>query len=492
MKKLKFITFIIIAFIPLCLLANNVEVSIPVLLDQSIEQKSINIQFDLSWENSWRASIAPYNWDAVWIFIKYKKISDGRWYHATINTNKDEHSTGSQGLGASFTIPANGKGAIFYRGVDGKGKFASTGIKLNWNYAIDGLEDNITTLISHIKVFAIEMVSIPEGSFYLGSGGNENNHFYSYPNENYPYLISSEGSIPIGFSNGSLNYTEGEYTGDHTGPVPASFPKGYNSLYCMKYEITQEQYSDFLNTLTVEQAANRYFNQFNSYRHYIRNVNGVYGCDANNNKILNELNDGKEVACNFLTWQDGIAYADWSGLRPMSELEFEKICRGTENPNANEFAWGNTFLVQANSLAYINTADEIALPTNANINSGDFLEIKGPVRVGNFARSNSTRQSSGSSYYGVMDMSGNLWERCITIGNPNGRNFSGINGDGILDNLGNANVSTWPMEQNLGSGFRGGSCYFDSYCRVSDRIFSTLVNNNRSYDYGFRCVLSIY
>jgi len=176
----------------------------------------------------------------------------------------------------------------------------------------------------------------------------------------------------------------------------------------------------------------------------------------------------------------------------MTELEFEKICRGTENHIANEYAWGNTFLIHANSITNSKTADEITLPTNANINSGDFLEIKGPVRVGNFARENSTRQSAGSSYYGVMELSGNLWERCITIGNPNGRNFVGINGDGILDDLGNANVGSWPINQNPGSGFRGGSCYFDSYCRVSDRVFSTLSNNNRSYDYGFRCVLSIY
>jgi hypothetical protein len=39
------------------------------------------------------------------------------------------------------------------------------------------------------------------------------------------------------------------------------------------------------------------------------------------------------------------AFADWSGLRPMSELEYEKACRGYNTPAVpNEYAWGNAKL----------------------------------------------------------------------------------------------------------------------------------------------------
>jgi len=30
------------------------------------------VQFDLTWENSWRTSSAPNNWDAAWVFVKYR------------------------------------------------------------------------------------------------------------------------------------------------------------------------------------------------------------------------------------------------------------------------------------------------------------------------------------------------------------------------------------------------------------------------------------
>ena len=31
-----------------------------------------NVTFNISWDNSWNANIAPNNWDAVWVFVKYQ------------------------------------------------------------------------------------------------------------------------------------------------------------------------------------------------------------------------------------------------------------------------------------------------------------------------------------------------------------------------------------------------------------------------------------
>ena len=42
-----------------------------------------------------------------------------------------------------------------------------------------------------------------------------------------------------------------------------------------------------------------------------------------------------------MNWQDLTSYLDWSGLRPMTEFEYEKACRGTLNPVAYEYPWGN-------------------------------------------------------------------------------------------------------------------------------------------------------
>ena len=90
-----------------------------------------------------------------------------------------------------------------------------------------------------------------------------------------------------------------------------------------------------------------------------------------------------------------------------------------------------------------------------------------------------------------MDMSGNVYERPITVGNSTGRSFTGTHGDGVLDGNGNANVSNWPTAGaagTIGAGFRGG--YFftgnpatDEFLRVSSRANASAVrtNDHRGY-----------
>ena len=55
-----------------------------------------------------------------------------------------------------------------------------------------------------------------------------------------------------------------------------------------------------------------------------------------------------------------------------------------------------------------------------------------------------------------MEMSGNVWERTVTVGNVTGRLFTATTGDGILDSTGNADVGFWPGSNAIGAGYRGG------------------------------------
>jgi hypothetical protein len=43
----------------------------------------VQVQFKLNWQNSLRTSNAPFNWDATWVFIKYKVGVNGEWKHAS-------------------------------------------------------------------------------------------------------------------------------------------------------------------------------------------------------------------------------------------------------------------------------------------------------------------------------------------------------------------------------------------------------------------------
>jgi len=73
---------------------------------------------------------------------------------------------------------------------------------------------------------------------------------------------------------------------------------------------------------------------------------------------------------------------------------------------------------------------------------------QGPVRPGIFATSSSSRERAGAGYYGVMDLTGNLHEMVVTIGNTWGTVFYAIHGDGSINNdtdgAGFARQLGWP------------------------------------------------
>jgi formylglycine-generating enzyme required for sulfatase activity len=329
-----------------------------------------------------------------------------------------------------------------------------------------------------VKVFAIEMVRVPEGSFNVGGGGG----------------ILAFTSTTIGTANattapsgtGSLGGAAGGYPTGQMAPDNASWPNGYNAFYSMKYEVTQQQYVDFLNTLTQTQAdARKYTGTSNRY--------AITGSTVGSYETTNP-----NVACNYLSWADGAAYADWSGLRPMTELEFEKACRGDQQAIAGEYAWGTaTVAVSAYTLSNAATASE-GIATNYSTSAGNAMytttkvsDNNGPVRVGIFAAngSNSGRVSAGASYWGIMELCGNLWERPVTIANATGRAFTGTHGDGVLDSSGDANAATWPGPNGVGAGWRGGSWYNDTdVMQVSDRYNAFTSNSVRILYLGFRAV----
>ncbi|MBZ0165892.1 MAG: hypothetical protein K8I00_03725, partial [Candidatus Omnitrophica bacterium] len=126
----------------------------------------------------------------------------------------------------------------------------------------------------------------------------------------------------------------------------------------------------------------------------------------------------------------------------------------------------------------------------------------GPLRSGIFARSNSDRASAGASYYGVMELSGNVWERVVSIGNESGRNFAGTHGDGLLSTAsgfeGFANELDWPgidaipargVTGAAGTGYRGGG-YADQTgalrLRISDRNSAARIDATAAADAGGR------
>jgi formylglycine-generating enzyme required for sulfatase activity len=484
---------------------------------------TVRIRFDITWENSWRTSDAPHNWDAAWVFVKVRSFG-GAWQHARL------HGDGSHGAGTGtpttirtglldpdspFDADANwGVGVFIHRSVDGTGTFTSTGVELQWDYARNGY---ICEDIAEARVFGTEMVHVPAGDFHVGSGGGETGRFRRGGNPtNLPFLVTTEGAIPIANNNDGLwgiGPMENWTTVGAAGTLPAAFPKGHRAFYCMKHHVSQQAYVNFLNTLTYFQQATRTASPPNSpagtgalsatnlNRNGIDirtpavppNVPAVFACNLTDDGVFDAPDDGQGIIHNYFSWPDLGAYLDWSGLRPMTELEYEKAARGPLAPVNNAYAWGNAAVV--NSTTVINdpgTGMETANPANARIVS---QVAAGPRRVGVFAKpGNLARANAGAGYHGVLDLSGSVWDRVINV--ATGRFYTGVHGDGTLTAIGAHNVAGWPVANNgtipTGTGLRGGTwggSLTDS--RIADRgaavLFQTF-DSNRGAGHGGRGV----
>ncbi len=494
--------------------ANNVVIS---NITSHANGSYTQIAFDLSWENSWRTSILTANHDAVWVFIKYKDV-DGLWKHLHLT-----NANNAIAAGYAVSVPADLKGAFIYRSATGSGNVSLTDVRLGVT-VYDGVFD--------VQVFGVEMVYIPPGNFFVGDGNGttESANAFHAAAGNTSVQVSTAllsdvrtdaniyddaqiETIGIGIDG------DGGLDTDDNGTIDnALFPTGLAGFYCMKYEISQRGYADFLNTLTYTQQT---FNTTTapssavgtnalsaSFRTFIEIVTpgvsttapAVYGLDGDADNVFDESTDGEWIALNNATWPMLCAYLDWAALRPMTELEFEKICRGPTATLLNEYAWGTTTLFATTyTLAASAQSTEIASNASGTVGNAAYTTTSSSamLRSGIFATGSSNRATAGAAYYGVMEMSGNAYERPVTIGNVAGRSFTGVLGNGELNTSGHANVDFWPgingnntgsvanaiyggttgVTQAAGSGWRGGEVgYGATTLRTSDRQFGAEVN----------------
>ncbi|MDP4208644.1 MAG: SUMF1/EgtB/PvdO family nonheme iron enzyme [Bacteroidota bacterium] len=476
--------------------ANNLQIGAISKVDNT------HLQFSIQWDNSWKVTGGPANWDAVWIFIKYQDCATNYlpWQHVGLSTTSSDHTV-TGGVLQIDAVP-DGKGVFIHRSAAGSGNISSATVTLkmtmtdnSYNYQLNG----------------IEMVYIPQGAFYAGDGNRGAGNQYGFTGNSALSPLLIDNTVQ---SNG---LTASQYlvnTGwGSSAALPSTFPMGYNAYYCMKYEISQEAYAAFLNTLTYDQQLTRFSNAPNSAtgtfvmaglpnpqncRNGLRiktsgqvsNIPAIVGCDLNLNGTFDEADDGQNVACNWLSWSDLMAFLDWAALRPMTEFEFEKACRGSASPVAGEYAWGTTTLLAANSgaIAYPGATNEISITTGAglcahNVNS---YTSRGPLRCGFAASLTSTRTVAGATFYGVMEMSGNVSEQCLGGYSYNYSSFTTQNGDGNLTSTGIADTPNWPLVGggNAGGGTcRGGNWYDNSsnLGQVSNRDWMTW-NGNQSKD----------
>lgn len=192
------------------------------------------------------------------------------------------------------------------------------------------------------KSLNIQMVSIPAGKFMMGYPGNE-------------HKDSTQG------------------------------------FWMSKYEITNEQFAEFLNTKQV-------------------NANGLYKIsDSSEQKLIEASSQGLVFkndawkpdsiiyASNpvvFVTWYGANEFAKYKGGRLPTQTEWEYACRG-----------GTTTLFNLGDLLPNNLANyDWSKPYVGDINIGKEAS-KGTTKVGLYP----------PNAYGLYDMHGNVWEWCTSL-----------------------------------------------------------------------------
>lgn len=454
--------------------ANNVQVSISdadiTIADEDISAGTLKINFRLSQDNPFGTlSYDGFTYsDYIWVFLKYTTLplnTNVGYRHATLVpfsgiTGVSGSSVGSYGSTTGEGVAGDGKGAFIKASRAGAGNIFS----LLWKFTDDGVPIDAEV---KIKVFAIEMVKIPTGGFYYNVGASSSN-VGNYNN------FTGTGSIPALVSS-SVDLPSGALQG---------WPNGFNSFYIMKYEVSQQQYIDFLNTLSA--TGQSYWNYWFPYFNYDYNPPPYWHCSIQRNSTpdidggywyISDL-DTADRACPFLSWGYGIAYASWAGLRPMTEMEFEKAARGTKSGINKQalYPWGNTDPLTGN-VTYSPDAPTTIYKYYANTTAGS-----GAAKVGHYLSGDITRtaEQTGASPYGIADLSGNLWEQVINCQST----LIPKNGDGKLHSSYLTDLN-WPMTESCG--LRGGN-FKESIkaTKISERGWVNVKGSNSGH-IGFRC-----
>jgi len=251
--------------------------------------------------------------------------------------------------------------------------------------------------------------------------------------------------IPAGeFDMGSNDY-------DDAKPVHTVY---LDAFYMDKYEVTNEQYAQFLND---------YGKNTDAAGHKLIAIDSSYCLIEKSGNVYRAKSGYEKHPVVVVSWYGAAAYAQFYGKRLPTEAQWEKAARG--GLKGKKYPWGG----------------EID-PSKANYNhdsrghsTEDMMKYLKPV--GSFPPNG----------YGLYDMAGNVWEWCADEYDENYYSKSPKNnptGPGTPVRFVDDNFTS--VKNNTYCVLRGGSWYshtFNLRCATRNRYFALNANHNL----GFRC-----
>lgn len=508
--------------------ASDIKIKSKGVTTINTQNKTGIVSFDIDWNYSWRTGngegglasgdvacpTCPNNHDAIWVFAKYRKQTSpgvfSDWTHLKLESTGHSGPSGSVvkvGLvdeKASFNATTNpGVGVFVYRADRGllntNNSIGFKDLNLNFSLESNGLQ---TSDQIQIRLFGIEMTYVTPGSYQLGSAGSEVNKFRDASN-NSAVTISGTNSLS------NVRYLVGS-TLTQLGNLNPNYPIAVEGYYMMKYEISQAQYVAFLNTIPASAASANYTdsiqNNIVSDSFQINLNAGVYTTPYPFYPMM------------YMKWSNICNYLAWAGLRPTSEFEFEKAARGPISSLSGEYAWGDTTLpvLQGGAggsnrlyIIYDNRVQKVYYfrckgGSAPNQNTGGFannctatdtVNVVFWANYGNyythilplstFTRINTTRKFSGSGFYGIYELSGNIGELCLPITNTT---YDGKHGNGSISSI----PTSWNSTSTNAAIVRGGDFRRGSeFLRVSDRSTLESIVTHRQGGRGVRSAPSL-
>ncbi len=432
--KLAICTLVLFFALGMNLQANNLQISAV-----TVTNGGATLEFTISWDNSWRVQAQPANHDAVWLIVKRRDCASIDYRHQNVSSTLGDHSFGAP---LTATTTTDKKGLFIHRATPGQGNIVSVPVTITLDNPPAGEYD--------YKVVGIEMVLVPSGAFYVGDSTTASGVLSRAVGTINPFPIISEAAIPVGQKSAGAGFLTSNTTntGTATSALGAAYPKGFNAFYAMKYEISLGQFLDFLNSANGAAGSPA----LHGYTTPVGGRNPVTG----NYPFYTTTTPNR--ACGGISWAGLLAYLDWAALAPMTELEYEKLCRGLNSPVAGEFATSTTSFTDINTLISDGTPMESTDTTTFHttpINVGNDGNHLGPYRVGFATTANTTlRVQTGGSYYGAMELTGNVAERAVAIWNSathsDVSNYNGSHGDGEISGSGFSDQG-WPAQSTVGA-----------------------------------------